>query len=165
MKRIVLLTLILAFGLVLAACGNQAAPVAPTASASQAGQFTPAMAAQTAEAANPAGASGFESQSNDENSVTVEVTPLTISDSGMDVELAFNTHSVDLDFDPTQIIVFRDATGTDIHPISWDGSEPGGHHRRGTLHFDLDSAPQQFIELEVHDVAEVPTRTFRWELH
>jgi len=163
MKRIVLLTLLSALGLILAACGNTAAT--PTEAASPAEQFTPAMAAQTAEAATASTASEFEPQTNNENSVTVEVTPLTISDAGMDVELAFNTHSVALDFDPTQIIVLRDATGTDIHPISWDGSEPGGHHRRGTLHFDLDSPPQQFIELEVHDVAEVPTRTFRWELH
>lgn len=161
MKRIIFLTLTLTFGLILTACGNKTAPAAP---ANTAGAFTPAMAAQTAEAANPTSASEFAPQSNDEAKVTVEVTPLAITDSGMDVKLAFNTHSVALDFDPTQIIVLRDATGTDIHPISWDGSGPGGHHRRGTLHFDLSAQPQQFIELEVHDVAGVPARMFRWEL-
>jgi len=161
MKRIFILTLLLAFGLILAACGNNAAPAEP---ASAAEQFTPAKAAQTNKAAGSTGASEFEPQTNNENSVTVEVTPLDITDTGMDVTLAFNTHSVALDFDPTQIIVLRDATGTDIHPISWDGAPAGGHHRSGTLHFNLDAHPQQFVELVVHDVADVPARTFRWDL-
>ncbi len=158
MKRWILLLLIASIGLIATACGNSAAPAETQKPAKQ-----PASAPVSAKVSAPAAAE-FAPQTNDENSVTVEVTPLNITDTGMDVKLAFNTHSVPLDFDPTQIIVLRDANGTDIHPVSWDGSGPGGHHRKGTLHFELDSHPRQFIELVVHDVADIPARTFRWDL-
>lgn len=108
----------------------------------------------------------FETQSNNEQSVTVEITPLNLSQGGssVDFEVAFNTHSVELDFDPAKISVLRDDQGHEYPALAWEGSGPTGHHRSGTLRFNVFDHPSDFVEVVIRDVAQVPERVFRWDL-
>lgn len=108
----------------------------------------------------------FEPQSNNEKAVTVEVTPLNLSEGGtsLDFEVAFNTHSVELDFDPAKISALRDDQGQEVPALAWEGTGPTGHHRSGTLRFKGFDHPTNFVEVVIHDVAGVPERVFRWDL-
>jgi hypothetical protein len=108
----------------------------------------------------------FELQSNDENAVTVDITPLNLPEGGasVDFEVAFNTHSVELDFDPATISLLRDDEGREYPALAWEGSPPNGHHRSGTLRFKVPDYATNFIEVVIKDVAGVPERVFRWDL-
>lgn len=51
-------------------------------------------------------------------------------------ELQFDTYTTELDFDVEKIAKLTDDAGSDYGPGKWEGTPPGGHHRRGTLSFD-----------------------------
>lgn len=192
MKQFLLsLILLLLLGLI-AACGGgstqpevepaqaapiQAAAVQPETSAAEvlppvAEEAQPETAAKEAlppapaEAEPEAAAPVFEPQSNSEKAVTVQVTPLNLPAGGdtLDFEVAFNTHSVDLSFDPTLISVLRDDQGREYPAAGWEGAEPGGHHRSGVLKFTAFEDAPAFVEVVIRDLAGVPERVFRWEL-
>jgi hypothetical protein len=115
--------------------------------------------------AQPA-APAFQTQSNDEKAVTVEVTPLNLPQGGstLDFEVVFNTHSVDLGFDPVATSVLRDDAGREYPAMEWQGDGPGGHHRSGTLRFKVPDEASDSVEVVIRDVAGVPERVFRWDL-
>jgi hypothetical protein len=96
----------------------------------------------------------------------VEVTPLNLAGSSttLEFEVAFNTHSVDLGFDPAALSVLRDGQGRDYPATAWEGDAPGGHHRSGTLRFEVPNAPADSVEVIIRDVAGVPERVFHWDL-
>ncbi len=108
----------------------------------------------------------YDTQSNSEQAVTVEVTPLNLTDGGtsLDFGVAFNTHSVALDFDPAAISVLRDDQGREYPAIGWDGDGPGGHHRSGTLRFKVPDYATTSVEVILKGVAGVPERVFHWSL-
>ena len=108
----------------------------------------------------------FTTQSNNEKAVGVDITPLNLPQGGpsLDFEVAFNTHSVDLAFDPAALSVLRDDAGREYPAIAWEGAGPGGHHRSGVLRFKVPDYATDFIEVVMHDVAGVPERVFHWHL-
>jgi hypothetical protein len=108
----------------------------------------------------------FVTQSSNERAVTVEVTPLNLPNGGstLDFEVAFNTHSVDLSFDPATISVLRDGVGREYPAVAWEGAGSGGHHRSGVLRFKGPDDATDFIEVVIHEVAGVPERVFHWNL-
>jgi len=98
--------------------------------------------------------------------VVVEITPLNLDQPGktLDFRVAMNTHSVNLDYDLTQLAVLRTERGDEVAPSRWDGPR-GGHHVRGTLSFPApDLRGVRWVEVLIRDVAGVPERVFRWEL-
>lgn len=118
---------------------------------------------QNATAQQPIGK--FVPQTNEEANVSIEVTP-TVIEKGKDpqFQIAFNTHSVDLSFNVTKIVVLVDDKGNNYSASSWDGSGPGGHHRNGTLNFSKPLADVKYVELIIKDVAGVSERKFRWNI-
>ena len=48
--------------------------------------------------------------------------------------VVINTHSVELNYDLTQLAVLRTDRGDEVTPLQWDGAQ-GGHHVNGTLYF------------------------------
>ncbi len=102
---------------------------------------------------------------NDAGRVAIEVQPLTLGDDEgiWEFGVALNTHSVDLSYDLTEVAELRCERGEEYQPSSWEGSPPGGHHRRGVLRFTALDHPTSFIEIVIRDVANVPERLFRWE--
>jgi hypothetical protein len=70
----------------------------------------------------------------------IEVTATPTAAEGVTViRVVFDTHAVDLDFDPAEIAVLS-VGERDIRASSWEGPGAGGHHREGDLTFDLIAA-------------------------
>ncbi len=109
----------------------------------------------------------FPARISDAGQVVVEITPLNLSqpEEAISFEVAMNTHSVALDYDLARLAILRTSRGDEVAPLRWDGSS-GGHHVSGILYFpavNLEGA--QWVEVVIRDVAGVPERIFRWELH
>lgn len=71
--------------------------------------------------------------------IDVTATP-TSADERTVIRVVFDTHSVDLDFDPVEIAMLE-VDGRELRATSWDGPGPGGHHREGDLSFDVATSP------------------------
>lgn len=176
MKQFLLILILLLVASLIVACGARSAQSqvepAQAVTAEPAGAQPETKAAEAlppaaAEAQPQAEVTVFEPQSNSEKSVTVQVTPLNLpgGNETLDFEVAFNTHSVDLSFDPVAISVLRDDQGREYPVAGWEGAESGGHHRSGVLKFAAPENAPTFVEVIIRDVAGVPERIFRWELN
>lgn len=128
---------------------------------------TPATQPGQSAAETQPSASGWDlsPRRNDARGVVIDVQPLGL---GADQEVwefnvALNTHSVNLDYNLTEVAVLRCERGQEYKPVSWEGSPPGGHHRQGVLRFASLDHPSSFLELVIQDVAGVSERIFRWE--
>lgn len=102
----------------------------------------------------------FETQTNNEGGVTIEVVPKNIREGTFVIIL--NTHSVELNDDLTKIAVLRDENGNVYKPINWEGAPPGGHHREGILKFGQFSSMSKKIELIISGIGGIPERKFLW---
>ncbi len=105
-------------------------------------------------------------QSNEGGGVTVVVT-WSGKSSGLTIDVALDTHSVDLDVLDLKDAVLRNDRGETVSAKGWDAAK-GGHHRSGAL--TLAGDPDRFldgarwIELSLPGIAGVSKRTFRWYL-
>lgn len=99
----------------------------------------------------------FQTLASNENNVEFQVTPSNPSE----FQIAINTHSVELDFDLTQISTLYDDAGNAYKPLKWEGSEPGGHHRNGILKFPAINENAKSVKLAIIDSAK---REFKWSL-
>lgn len=152
-------TYLLGFGLLLVliiGCGGTPPSTVTTA------PLAPTMSVQ---ATTPHASNALAPQSNDEAQVSVQVTPITL-EAGKPaiVEIAMNTHSVELDADMLQAAVLRDDAGNEHKPQTWDGPGAGGHHRAGKLTFDSLPAGARTVTLVLKNIAQVPERVFSWKL-
>ncbi len=77
------------------------------------------------------------------------------------IDLAFDTHSVDLAFD-IDASVRLNYDGTEIPIGEWDGTEPGGHHRWGTVSVARPAEPGQLITFTFTGLSEPVS--FRWTM-
>ncbi|OGO22663.1 MAG: hypothetical protein A2Z28_00060 [Chloroflexi bacterium RBG_16_51_9] len=103
-------------------------------------------------------------QSSNGGAVTIDVEWLGEKRGNLMLEVAMNTHSVDLDsYDLGKLALLSDDRGKQYLPASWD-SQPGGHHRQGTLTFQAPDSEPKYFELIIRDVAGIKERIFRWEL-
>ena len=107
----------------------------------------------------------YEHQTNNTNSVRVDVVPVQLS-SGKKAtfEIRLNTHTTPLDFDLVTISLLKDDQGHEYHASLWNGSPAGGHHRSGVLEFPAIAKDTKSITLSLKDIAGVPERTFEWKL-
>ncbi|CAG0995871.1 hypothetical protein ANAEL_02586 [Anaerolineales bacterium] len=157
MKKYVVVSLVMLLGLLVAACSSP-----PSSSPAAAASSTSAAATNTAPAGNDL------TQTNDEAMVTVEVTPLNLTDqaaSSVDFKIVLDTHSVDLSYDLTTIATLSNDTGEKVQPAKWDGPAGGGHHREGALSFPQLKQRGQTLTLTLRGIADVPERTFNWKVN
>lgn len=106
----------------------------------------------------------YEPQSAEGGNVTVTATPLFLKPGfPASFDVAFETHSVDLLFDVEKVARLTDELGTRYTPY-WEGSPPGGHHRKGTLRFTPDIQKPTTLTLTFVDIAGIPSRTFSWNV-
>lgn len=140
-------------------------------------RFEPAKDGETAPAPAPTvsrvNASTSEPvQSSDGGSVTIDVEWVEAKNPAAGDSLTFhvgmNTHSVELDgYDLGELAILRDGTGNEYQPVSWE-SEPGGHHRSGTLIFSLPDSLRQgkaeYVEVVIRSVAGIDERILKWDL-
>ena len=109
-------------------------------------------------------ASNLPAQTTSASGVTVKATPQILSDKSWDFEIAFDTHSQELNDDLTKTAVLIAAGGATSAPVSWQGDPPGGHHRKGILRFEALAAQPPSIELQIKRPGETAPRSFRWQL-
>ena len=112
-----------------------------------------------------ADAGAYEMRSNGENRVRVDVKPVQLAPGQpARFEVRMNSHSETLGEDMVAISSLKDNAGRLYQAIAWQGSEPGGHHRKGVLEFpELKDNPES-ITLIIRKVAKVPERTFEWSV-
>lgn len=104
-------------------------------------------------------------KTNSEGSVDITVTPDISSTSDLwNFTIVFDTHSVELDQDLTQVVVLYDDKGNEYKPLAWTGTPAGGHHREGSLSFNPIELSPQNLTLTIKDVGEIPERRFFWDI-
>jgi hypothetical protein len=102
-------------------------------------------------------------QSSVERGVTVKVTPKAVGQAGeWEFALVLDTHSAELDDDLVKTAVLL-VDGNELHPVSWTGAGPGGHHREGVLKFPPPPQAPKAIELRIRRAGETAARVFRWD--
>ncbi len=103
-------------------------------------------------------------QTNQENGVTIDVTPGKISfGQPLTFKISLTTHEGALDYDLAKITELRDSSGKTYLPLAWEGSPPGGHHRSGVLSFPPVERTNE-ITLAIKGVYDVPERLFVWQM-
>jgi hypothetical protein len=107
----------------------------------------------------------LKAKTDDQKRVKVKVTPQEIRiGEPIKFKIVFDTHSVDLSFDPAAISTLELDKNFELRPEKWDGAGPGGHHRSGTLIFKSIPHETKSLKLTIRNVAGVPERTFVWNL-
>lgn len=105
------------------------------------------------------------SQTNNERGVKVTVTPRDFSNKAKtwDFEVVLETHTQDLSDDLAKSSALI-ADGKRYTPFEWEGAPPGGHHRKGKLHFKAIVPQPASVELQIHLAGETAPRSFKWQL-
>jgi hypothetical protein len=108
----------------------------------------------------------WESKIDEQSAVTITVTPIDISPESKEwkFNVVMSTHSVELDQDMTDSSVLIDDQGKEHEPLTWEGLGPGGHHREGTLTFNVIEPLPKYVELKIKNIGGAVERSFRWSL-
>ncbi len=158
MKKYAVISFVMLFSLILAACSGPVGST-PAPASNSSSSVVPAKAV-------PAGEN--LTRTNAEASVSVEVTPLNLNDKSaatLNFEVALNTHSVDLSYDYQAIATLSSDAGEKVQAAKWDGPTSGGHHVSGTLSFPALKNRGQTLTLTLRGIANVPERTFTWKVN
>jgi hypothetical protein len=107
----------------------------------------------------------FETKTDEQGQVSVKVTPQGFSGAQWKFDVVFDTHSVELNQDLMQAVVLVDDRGNEYQLTTWEGSEPGGHHREGQLVFNAINPLPVYVELKIQDVGGIAERSFRWDIN
>ena len=107
--------------------------------------------------------SPFAPQTKTMGAVEVEVKPVSIErEKDMVFELSMNTHSVELNYDYTQIATLTDDFGNSYKPKRWTGGS-SGHHLSGQLIFAPLAENPKKLTLTV-DGVDNKVESFSWQL-
>lgn len=111
-------------------------------------------------------ARSYEAKEVNLGEVTVSVTPLRMeAGEQAEFELKFDTHSLDLGFDLSEISALSDGSGNSYGDGIWEGSPPGGHHLEGKLKFEKPIlSSEENISLVFKDVFQGKEASFSWEI-
>ncbi len=99
--------------------------------------------------------------STNSGDVSIDLTPQEATGGKMEVDLAVNTHSVDLSsFDLTKITTLE-FSEKKINPFS--APSLGGHHINGKLVFDIGSDTPKSFTIKITGIPKVNERVFEWK--
>jgi hypothetical protein len=109
-------------------------------------------------------------KSDAQGSVTVEITPESLTEPGdtLIFDVSMSTHSVDLSMDLAQLSILTTDTGITVQATQWDAPS-GGHHVEGKLSFPTSKDGKNILDgansitITINNV-DAPTRTFIWQL-
>ncbi|MBS1248388.1 MAG: hypothetical protein H6R48_1177 [Proteobacteria bacterium] len=119
------------------------------------GVFAEAQAAEIAASAQTSNQGGVK--------ITVQPRGFPPGAKTWDFAITLETHTQPLDDDLAKAATLL-ADGKPARPRGWEGSPPGGHHRKGVLHFDAITPLPQTVELQIRQTGEASPRIFRWQL-
>lgn len=114
---------------------------------------------RTAPISKTTGINSITTGTTDTGDVAVELTPLGFFDGRLRVQIAVNTHSVDLSPFDLQQITTLETGGKVIKPI--EAPALSGHHSSGELVFDVDKTPQKFT-ISIKGIPQIEERVFMW---
>lgn len=102
---------------------------------------------------------------SNEHGIKVTVTPHSFSKETptWDFEVTLETHTRDLVDDLARSSTLI-ADGKRHPPINWEGARPGGHHRKGSLHFKAVTPRPAAVELQIRLGGDAAPRSFQWLL-
>jgi hypothetical protein len=109
----------------------------------------------------PAAAPGsiVRTGTTDDGDVSVDLTPLGITDGHLVFDMAINTHSVDLSGIDLTRAAQLEYNGKKVYA---DGApQLGGHHIYGGLTFPVEGTPQSFT-VTIKGIPKQQERVFRW---
>lgn len=108
---------------------------------------------------------GDTPQTSDERGIKVNVLLQYIPAEAKtwDFEVTLGSHTQALNDDLTKSAVLI-ADGTKYLPLGWEGSPPGGHHRKGLLRFKAVALQAPSIELQIRLAGDTSPRSFKWTL-
>ncbi|HLE49698.1 MAG TPA: hypothetical protein VI791_00955 [Patescibacteria group bacterium] len=107
----------------------------------------------------------LSAQENSGGEVDIKATPLILkAGEKPQFEIEFNTHSVELDFDISQIASLTDEKLNAYTSSTWEGSPPGGHHRKGILTFSSPLKSTSSVNLILRDISGIAARQFSWTI-
>jgi len=105
----------------------------------------------------------FESQSTRMGAVDVEITPNKLEPGKIAIfDVAFNTHSVELEYDFTTIMTLTDNNDTTYKTTEWVGGS-GGHHLSGAIGFEKLNENIDSLTLKIDGIDNQAT-TLTWQL-
>lgn len=117
-----------------------------------------------------ADAAGELTRTDQQGTVTVEVTPLNLESPSeqLEFDVVLDTHSIDLSMDLATLATLTTDTGITVQALLWEAPR-GGHHVEGKLIFPatkdgktiLDDASK--LTLTITNV-DVPSRVFEWPI-
>jgi len=108
--------------------------------------------------------SGYQSLVDEQAAVTVDITPkvLALGQERNIFAVAFNTHSVPMDYDFSQVIILRDDLDNVYSAQEWTGGR-GGHHVSGEVIFPALDPQASAVEIDIVGVGGVD-RVFKWQI-
>jgi len=116
-------------------------------------------------AVSNAAESGYAPQVSNEREIKVTATLQNIPSEAKtwDFELTLETHTKALADDLAKSSVLI-ADGKQYLPLGWNGAPPGGHHRKGVLHFKAIAPSPAAVELQIRLASDPSPRSFKWRL-
>ena len=108
---------------------------------------------------------GMAPQASNERGIKVTVTPRNLSSFAKtwDFEVVLETHTQSLGDDMVKSSTLVEG-GKQHVPLSWEGAPPGGHHRKGLLHFKAITPQPPSVGLQIRLTGEAAPRNFQWFL-
>ena len=107
----------------------------------------------------------YASQISNEREIKITATLQKISKEAktLDIEVVMETHTHALSegMEDSSVLI---ADGKQYKPSGWEGSSPGGHHRKGLLHFKTISPKPSSVELQIRLIGDPAPRSFKWRL-
>ena len=101
----------------------------------------------------------ISSCSTDEGDVSIVLTPLSVANGIIQVEVAANTHSVDLSQFDLKKVITLEYQGKTFKPTS--AFSLSGHHSSGMITFDLSSEVDRFT-IKINGIPSAEERVFEW---
>ncbi len=106
---------------------------------------------------------GASTQTNNEGTMTVIVTPKRAAAGSWEFEVQIDNHVQEVSQDMVAVSSIITPAGVTFAPSAWQGDPPGGHHRTGTLTFDSLPARTTSFTLTIRELGGVATHTFTWD--
>lgn len=117
----------------------------------------------TALVSKPGAAKGLKTQEKELGAVTLEVTPENLEPGNQAIfEVVLNTHSVELDYDFTEVFSLTDDTGRSYAAQQWTGGN-SGHHLSGQILFEPLGEDAEFVTLTAKGI-DNQSAVFEWEI-
>lgn len=108
---------------------------------------------------------GYAPQVSNERQIKITATLQSIAKEAktwdFEVSLETHTHALSDVLENSSVLI---ADGKQYKPVGWEGSPPGGHHRKGLLRFKAIAPQPASVELQIRLIGDPSPRSFKWRL-